>query len=135
MLLRYLLWTVAFRSRLGYVHFNEATRHTETTMTSRTETALQVLAAGGYFRKQLENHYHGGEKFKLRLRNVDGSVVKGIGSKTFYELQDAGKLVKRPCATSSVWPEEWTLKAKDGPSYSDIMERYHLDRNNGATDD
>ena len=27
--------------------------------------------------------------------------------KTFFELQDAGKLVSRPCAKSSTWPEEW----------------------------
>ena len=79
-------------------------------MTTRTEKALQVLASGGYFRKQLESHYHGGEKFKLRLRDAKGQVVAGIGPKTFYELEDAGKLASRPCASSSVWPQEWVLR-------------------------
>lgn len=76
-------------------------------MSKRMDMAIKVLADGGYFRKQLETHYHGGEKFKVRLRNKNGDVVDGIGGATLYALIDAGKLKKRPCERSSVWPEEW----------------------------
>lgn len=74
---------------------------------SRTDTAIQTLVAGGYFRKQLETQWKGGEKFVTRLRDRAGHVVKGVGIKTFFELQDAGKLQHRDCASSSVWPQEW----------------------------
>lgn len=83
-------------------------------MGKREETALAVLAAGGYFRKALERHFHGGEKFKMRLRAAGGAVVPGIGFATFYALKEAGKLAWRPCAKSSVWPEEWVLAKKEG---------------------
>lgn len=78
-------------------------------MTPRAKKALEVLKSGGYFRKQLESTYKHGEQFKMRLRDANGYVVAGIGPKTFYELEDAKVLKSRPCASSSVWPEEYEL--------------------------
>lgn len=75
---------------------------------SRTEQALKVLQEGGYFRKQLESQYRGGEKFVTRLRNAEGYVVKGVGFQTFVELES--QLEYKECASSSVWPQEWKLK-------------------------
>lgn len=81
-------------------------------LTKRGEKALTILKDGGYFRKALERHYLGGEKFHVRLRNSKGQVVKGIGELTYYELKDAGLLQWRECAKSSVWPEEYILKGE-----------------------
>ncbi len=83
-----------------------------TNLSKRAQTALNILKNGGYFRKQLETQYRGGEKFETRLRDKDGKVVKGFGFKTFYEIKDAGLLQYRPCPSSTVWPEEWTLREK-----------------------
>ncbi len=77
---------------------------------SKIETALKVLAEGGYFRHQLETQYRGGEKFVTRLRDKNGHVVKGVGFQTRIKLEDAGKLKKRATLPSSTWPEEWVLK-------------------------
>ena len=77
---------------------------------SRTEQALEVLKSGGFFRKQLETQYRGGEKFVTRLRDNSGHVVKGVGIKTFFELEDAGCLSHRPCLSSSTWPSEYVLR-------------------------
>jgi hypothetical protein len=77
---------------------------------TKTERALEVLKSGGYFRKQLESTYRNGEQFKTRLRDANGHVVSGIGIKTFFALEDAGKLAYRPCTSSSVWPSEYQLK-------------------------
>lgn len=74
---------------------------------NRTETATAVLAQGGYFRKQLEIKYMGREQFVTRLRDANGQIVRGVGFKTWAELQDSGKLRSRSCAPSSCWPEEW----------------------------
>lgn len=76
----------------------------------RTELALSTLRSGGYFRKALETQYRGGEKFCMRLRTASGSVVKGVGFKTFFELESM--LVSRPCAKSSTWPTEYILKGE-----------------------
>lgn len=76
-------------------------------MSKRTETAIEVLKSGGYFRYALERSYQGGEKFKMRLRTANGSVVKGVGYQSKAELES--KLVSRPCASSSTWPQEWVL--------------------------
>ena len=83
-----------------------------TNLSKRAQTALNILKDGGYFRKQLETQYRGGEKFETRLRDKDRKVVKGLGIKTFFELQDAGLLQYRPCPSSSTWPEEWILRDK-----------------------
>lgn len=74
---------------------------------TKTEKALEVLKAGGYFRKALETQYRGGEKFEMRLRNAQGEVVKGFGYATFYALEKS--LKNRACQSSSVWPQEWEL--------------------------
>jgi hypothetical protein len=76
---------------------------------TRVQIALKVLEAGGYFRSQLEGQYRGSEKFVYRLRRADGSVVPGIGFKTWEYLGRVGKLTRRECAKSTVWPTEWKL--------------------------
>jgi hypothetical protein len=81
-------------------------------MSARTEKALAVLKAGGYFRKALETQYKGGEKFMMRLRDSTGAVVKGVGFQTFFELKDLGMLERRECVRSSAYPEEYALKAE-----------------------
>jgi hypothetical protein len=81
-------------------------------MSRRNEKAIEVLENGGFFRKALERNYHGGETFVTRLYTADRQVVKGIGTVTRIELEEAGLLERRPCVRSSVWPEEWTLRAR-----------------------
>jgi hypothetical protein len=76
---------------------------------SRKDMAIATLDAGGYFRKALETGYRGAEKFEMRLRTASGSIVKGVGFKTFLELKDADLLKSRPCAKSSTWASEWIL--------------------------
>jgi hypothetical protein len=76
---------------------------------SRAEKALEILKAGGYFRKQLETQYRGGEKFVYRLHAAGGAVVHGIGFQTWAALEKAGKLKRLHCFRSSVWPSEWTV--------------------------
>jgi hypothetical protein len=76
-------------------------------MSKRTETAIEVLKSGGYFRYALERSYQGGEKFKMRLRAANGAVVKGVGYQTKTELET--RLTRRACAPSSTWPQEWAL--------------------------
>lgn len=78
-------------------------------MNKRTQTAIEVLKAGGYFRKQLETKFNGREQFVYRLRDARGQVVKGIGFKTFCELE--ATLIRKECERSSVWPQEWELAA------------------------
>jgi hypothetical protein len=76
-------------------------------MDKRTETAMKVLAAGGYFRRQLEAAYMG-EKFKYRLKDAEGRTVRGIGFATFSKLE--ARLKMRDCERSSSWPMEWELR-------------------------
>ncbi len=78
-------------------------------MTTRETKAIEVLRAGGYFRKALERHYFGGEKFATHLYDSNRRRVAGIGVTTKMALEKAGKLASRPCAPSSVWPEEWVI--------------------------
>jgi hypothetical protein len=78
-------------------------------MTKREEAALEVLRSGGYFRKQLETTYRGHEQFVVRLRSANGAVVSGVGAATLHQLEAAGLLRSRECASSSVWPQEWAL--------------------------
>jgi hypothetical protein len=75
----------------------------------KEKLAMEVLQAGGYFRKQLERQYHGREQFQYRLREANGAVVKGVGFQTWRVLHEAGLLAYKPCEKSSVWPEEWKL--------------------------
>lgn len=78
------------------------------TLSPRAEKAWSILEEGGYFRHALEsNHFTGREQFKTRLYNKDRQVVKNIGIKTRFELEDAGLLQTRPCPTSSTWPSEY----------------------------
>jgi len=76
-------------------------------MNFRTQLALNTLKAGGYFRKQLETQYNGREQFVMRLRNAQGQCVKGVGFKTFLELES--QLIRKECERSSVWAQEWKL--------------------------
>jgi hypothetical protein len=80
----------------------------EKRMARMVEGAVAVLRAGGYWRKALENGWHG-EKFKTRLRDAAGRAVKGYGFKCHDVMVEAGMLARRECAPSSVWPQEWVL--------------------------
>jgi hypothetical protein len=79
-------------------------------MKAKATKALDILKAGGYWRKQLETQWRGGEKFVTRLRDANGRIVPGFGIKTFFEHQDAGVIQSRDCPSSSVWPQEWQLR-------------------------
>jgi hypothetical protein len=79
---------------------------------TKMELALETLTAGGYWRKALETGYRGREMFETRLRTASGSVVKGVGYKTWLEMSKTEMLTSRSCARSSVWPEEWVLSAE-----------------------
>jgi hypothetical protein len=83
----------------------------EAQLSSRAQKALEVLKAGGKFRKALETQFKGGEKFAMRLRDAQGQIVKGVGFQTFYELVDAGTLSFQRAhdSVSSAWPQEWVL--------------------------
>lgn len=81
-------------------------------LSARGLRAHAVLQSGGYFRKQLESQYRGGEKFETRLHDASGQVVPGIGYKTWAELSDAGLLNSRPVPRSTVWRSEWGLREK-----------------------
>lgn len=81
-------------------------------LSARGMRAHAVLQSGGYFRKQLESQYRGGEKFETRLHDASGQVVPGIGYKTWAELSDAGLLNSRPVPRSTVWRSEWGLREK-----------------------
>lgn len=77
-------------------------------MTGRAKRALEVLRAGGFFRRALERGWHG-EKFAVRLYSSAGRRVEGVGHAAHRELADAGMLTTRPCPRSSTWPTEWVL--------------------------
>jgi hypothetical protein len=77
-------------------------------MSKRNEKAIEVLKAGGFFRKMLERSYMGGEKFVTRLIAADRSVVKGVGASTFRALKD-GLRRDRDCHYGSACEERWVL--------------------------
>lgn len=79
-------------------------------MKAKAQKALAILEAGGYWRKQLETQWRGGEKFVTRLRDASGRVVPGFGIKTFFEHEHANILTSKECSLSSVWPQEWKLR-------------------------
>lgn len=59
-----------------------------TVLSNRAKKAIDVLSDGGYFVHRLErNEYTGSDKFAYRLIK-NGSVIKGIGMSTFYEIKD-----------------------------------------------
>ena len=78
---------------------------------AKAKRALEVLQAGGFFRKQLHTQYRGGEKFETHLHNAGHGLESGIGYKTFKELEHAGLLQRSTdIPRSTVWREEWTLR-------------------------
>lgn len=81
-------------------------------LSARGMRAYEALQAGGYFRKQLQAQYRGGEKFETRLHDASGQVVPGIGYKTWAELSDAGVLASRSVQRNSAWPSEWGLRER-----------------------
>lgn len=77
-------------------------------LSARAEKAWSILEEGGYFRHALEtNSYTGREQFRTRLYNKDRRLVKNIGIKTRFELEDAGLLKIRETPPSSTWPTEY----------------------------
>ena len=80
-------------------------------LSKRATTALEVLAAGGYFRNQLETTYMGRDQFKTRLIGADRKVVPGVGHAAMNELLEAGRLQQRIVPASSLWKREWVLAA------------------------
>jgi hypothetical protein len=78
-------------------------------MSKREKVALEILQAGGYFRKQLERGYFGREQYTCRLYTAEKCLVKGVGFQTFFKFEKARLLKWRPTEMSSVWPEEWVL--------------------------
>lgn len=80
-------------------------------MGKREATAVEVLKAGGFFRKALESTYMG-EKFVTRLKTATGGTVSGVGAATFQKLWAEGKLASRPCSKSSTFPSEYAWKGE-----------------------
>jgi hypothetical protein len=81
-------------------------------ISARARKALEILKAGGYFRTQLETKYYPvrREQFVTRLRYENGSIASGFGFQTYQELLP--QLQRRDCVVTSVWPEEYKLKAE-----------------------
>ena len=78
----------------------------------RATAAVEILKAGGYWRKALESSFIGGEKFETRLRYANGGIVSGFGFKTFTEMESAGMLQSREVPKSTVYAQEWALREK-----------------------
>jgi len=57
-------------------------------LSKKAKSALDVMLAGGYYKEMLEPGYHGGEKWKHRLRGPTGGVMRGYGFKTYHELSE-----------------------------------------------
>jgi hypothetical protein len=71
-------------------------------LSNRSRKALDVLADGGTFVSRLErNGYTGREQWAYRLQQTGGSIVRGIGLASFYELKDLGFLVLASCTSVS----------------------------------
>lgn len=87
--------------------------NTNANLSARATKALAIIAAGGRFRNKLERAYRGGEKFRVRLINVDGHAVRGFGHSALRELQRANLLRRVSLWKSSTWPEEYV--AADAP--------------------
>jgi len=79
---------------------------------NRARKALEILVDGGRFEYRLERDgYTGFEKFRYRLKTEKGSIVKGIGHSTFYELERAGYLAARYEAATSISTPYYLRKA------------------------
>lgn len=84
------------------------------TLSKRAEKAWGILDDGGFFRHALEmNRYTGREQFQTRLYDNNRQIVKGIGIKTRFELEDAGLLQTRECPKSSTWPTEYVARRSE----------------------
>ena len=72
-------------------------------LSARAHKALDILANGGTMVHRLErDSYTGREQFATRFcANGTSGVVKGLGIKTRYELEDAG-FSFRPVNSTSV---------------------------------
>lgn len=69
-------------------------------LSKRAQAALDLLANGGRMVERLErNGYTGREQFQTRFV-IEGNVVRGLGIKTKFELQDAGFRFKTVNSTS-----------------------------------
>jgi hypothetical protein len=55
-------------------------------ISNRAVEALRTLAAGGSFVERLERNFNGQMKFKTRLYDSAGALVKGIGGQTRHEI-------------------------------------------------
>lgn len=83
-----------------------------TKLTHRAKQAVEVLLAGGKFRKALEtDRYTRREQFITRLYDAAGQVIRGVGVKTKMELEELGLIrYQHPHdARCSAWPEEWII--------------------------
>lgn len=82
-------------------------------LSNRAIQALEVLRAGGKFRKALETQRFPvrREVFETRLLDSSGRVVAGVGVKTRMEMEEHGLIrYQHPHdARSSAWPEEWII--------------------------
>lgn len=83
-------------------------------LSARARKALDVLAAGGFFRKALETSFRGGEQFVVRLHPAGSGgwrsqAVRGFGFQTLHELQAAGLVSRRDCFVGSTFAQEWQL--------------------------
>lgn len=79
-------------------------------MNTREETAMKILQDGGYFLNALERHYHGGEKFVMRLRDKNGAKVRGIGYQTYRKFSESGLLKWVESPRSTLWPSRYELR-------------------------
>ena len=83
-----------------------------TGLSKRALAAVELMKAGAYWRCALEASKPGwGEKFRYRLR-TRGAPIAGYGFAVWHELEKAGLLTRRECASSSTYPTEWALKAE-----------------------
>ena len=82
-------------------------------LSKRAKTCEGLMMQGAYWRRQLETHYKGGEKFTYRLKSFNGHIIPGFSFQTWNELEAAGKLAHKECSSSSVWPTEWALKVEE----------------------
>ncbi len=61
------------------------------TLSTRAQKALDILKNDGFMVKRLErDSYTGREEFKTRFLDNKMKVIKGLGIKTSFELEDNG---------------------------------------------
>lgn len=81
-------------------------------LSARARRVVEVCSAGGFARYALERHWHGGEKFAMRVYDAEHRKVPGLGYAAVHEALKAGYLTDRPCVRSSAWPTEWASSGK-----------------------